>query len=54
MDRFKRVEQLIGARQMHKLCGATVAVFGLGAVGSFALESLARSGVGHFILVDFD
>jgi len=54
MDRFKRVEQLIGAAHLQKLREATVAVFGLGAVGSFALESLARSGVGHLILVDFD
>lgn len=54
MDRFKRVEQLIGERQLEMLKGACVAVFGLGAVGSFALEALARSGIGRFILVDFD
>jgi tRNA A37 threonylcarbamoyladenosine dehydratase len=54
MDRFKRVEQLIGAHHLQKLRAATVAVFGLGAVGSFALEALARSGIGRFILVDFD
>ena len=39
---------------MEKLRNAKVAVFGLGGVGSFVCEGLARSGVGNFILVDFD
>ena len=39
---------------MEKLKKATVMVVGCGAVGSFVAESLARSGVGHIVLVDFD
>ena len=39
---------------MEKLKDATVAVFGLGGVGSFVCEGLARSGVGNFILIDYD
>ncbi len=50
-DRF---ELLIGKENINKLQNCTVAVFGLGGVGSFALESLARSGVGTLIIVDFD
>ena len=39
---------------MEKLRNATVMVVGCGAVGSFAIEGLARSGVGHIVVVDFD
>lgn len=39
---------------MRRLAGARVAVFGLGGVGSYAVEGLARSGIGHLTLVDFD
>ncbi len=53
-DRFVRVEQLLGTKQLSKLKKSKVAIFGLGAVGSFALESMVRSGIGEFILVDFD
>jgi tRNA threonylcarbamoyladenosine dehydratase len=53
-ERFVRIEQLIGSSAVKKLARARVAVFGLGAVGSFAIEALARSGVGEFVLVDFD
>ena len=45
---------LIGNEGMEKLADAKVAVFGLGGVGSYVCEGLARSGVGNFILVDFD
>ena len=55
MDKkFSRTEMLIGNEGMEKLKNAKVAVFGLGGVGSFVCEGLARSGVGNFILVDFD
>ncbi|WP_022667304.1 ThiF family adenylyltransferase [Desulfospira joergensenii] len=54
MDQFARIEQLLGPKALEKIKTARVAVFGLGAVGSFALEALARSGVGYLRLVDFD
>lgn len=53
-DKFSRTEMLIGNDGMEKLNDAKVAIFGLGGVGSFVCEGLARSGVGNFILVDFD
>ena len=53
-DRFSRTEMLIGNEGMEKLKDAKVAVFGIGGVGSFVCEGLARSGVGNFILIDYD
>ena len=53
-EKFSRTEMLIGNEGMEKLAGAKVAVFGLGGVGSFVCEGLARSGIGNFVLVDFD
>ncbi len=53
-DKFSRTEMLIGNEGMEKLGNAKVAVFGLGGVGSFVCEGLARSGIGNFVLVDFD
>ena len=53
-DNFQRLKLLIGAENFSKLTAATVAVFGIGGVGSFAAEALARSGVGHLILIDAD
>ena len=53
-DRFIRNELLLGAVAMEMLRQARVAVVGMGAVGSFAVEALARAGVGHLRLVDFD
>ncbi|HCY86719.1 MAG TPA: tRNA threonylcarbamoyladenosine dehydratase, partial [Desulfobacteraceae bacterium] len=54
MNQFARIEQLLGQAAVDKIKQARVAVFGLGAVGSFATEALARSGVGYLRLVDFD
>ena len=54
MDRLHRITLLLGKEAMDKLKQSTVMVVGCGAVGSFAVESLARSGVGRLILVDFD
>ena len=54
MDRLHRIALLIGNEAVIKLQKSTVMVVGCGAVGSFAIESLARSGVGHIIVVDFD
>ena len=53
-DRFSRTEMLIGNEGMEKLKDAKVAIFGIGGVGSFVCEGLARSGVGNFILIDYD
>ncbi len=53
-EKFSRTEMLIGNEGMEKLGNAKVAIFGIGGVGSFVCEGLARSGVGNFILVDFD
>ena len=54
MDRLNRITLLLGEQSVKKLQQSTVMVVGCGAVGSFAIEALARSGVGHIILVDFD
>jgi tRNA threonylcarbamoyladenosine dehydratase len=51
---FARTEQLIGAEGLDRLTQARVGVFGLGGVGSYALEALARAGVGHLRIVDHD
>lgn len=53
-DRLHRIRLLLGNEKLEKLERATVMVFGCGAVGSFAIESLARCGVGHLVLLDFD
>ena len=52
--RFDRIGRLMGDQAMQRLFESRVTVIGLGGVGSFAAESLARSGVGHLTLVDFD
>jgi tRNA A37 threonylcarbamoyladenosine dehydratase len=52
--RFDRIGRLVGDHGMAKLFGSRVAVIGLGGVGSFAAESLVRSGIGTVDLVDFD
>jgi tRNA A37 threonylcarbamoyladenosine dehydratase len=51
---FTRLSMLLGGEGMTKLASARVAVFGMGAVGSFATEALARCSVGYLRLVDFD
>jgi len=53
-NRFQRLELLIGEENLAKLNESTVAVFGVGGVGSFTVEALARSGVGHLVLIDKD
>ena len=53
-DRFQRLKILIGEENFFKLNSSTVAFFGIGGVGSFTAEALARSGVGHLILIDKD
>ena len=51
---FCRTKILIGDEGLEKLKNAKVAVFGVGGVGSFVVEALARAGVGSFVLIDKD
>ena len=53
-DAFSRSEMLIGTEALEKLKESKVAIFGIGGVGSFAVEALARTGVGSFVLTDSD
>jgi tRNA A37 threonylcarbamoyladenosine dehydratase len=52
--RFDRTARLLGDAGVDRLAAATVTVFGVGGVGSFAAEALVRSGVGRVLLVDYD
>jgi tRNA A37 threonylcarbamoyladenosine dehydratase len=52
--RFAGVSRLYGADLRERFHQATVVVAGLGGVGSWAAEALARTGIGHLVLVDFD
>jgi tRNA threonylcarbamoyladenosine dehydratase len=54
LHQFSRNELAIGKQGLEKLKNTTVAILGVGGVGSFAVEALARSGVGRLILVDKD
>jgi len=54
MEQFKRTEYLLGKEKMNRLADAKVAVFGVGGVGGYVVEALARSGVGHIELIDHD
>ncbi len=53
-EQFLRTSLLLGEEGIKRLQQATVMVVGVGAVGGYVVEALARSGVGHLILVDFD
>ena len=53
-ERFSRTELLIGAESLKRLKNARVAVFGIGGVGGYVVEALARSGVGTLDLIDAD
>ena len=54
MNQFSRTELLIGKEGIDKLQNAKIAVFGLGGVGSYVVEALARAGIGHLVIVDYD
>lgn len=51
---FSRTELLLGAEGVKRLHNASVAVFGIGGVGGYVVEALARSGVGRLHLIDHD
>ena len=53
-ERFLRTEMLLGPEGMEQLKHARVAIFGIGGVGGYVAEALARSGVGAFELIDHD
>jgi tRNA A37 threonylcarbamoyladenosine dehydratase len=52
--RFDRFERIIGITKIESLKHKEVAIFGLGGVGSYALEAIARSGIGKIIICDYD
>lgn len=54
MDQYARTELLFGSEAMEKLRASRIAVFGIGGVGGYAVEALARSGVGTLDLIDDD
>ena len=54
LTQFSRTELLLGKEAMDKLKNSRVAVFGIGGVGGYVVEALARSGVGSFVIVDDD
>ena len=53
-DRYARTRMLLGAHSLEKMASSKVAVFGIGGVGGYVVEALARSGIGSFVLVDHD
>ena len=53
-EKFSRTEMLIGKEGIEKLKNSKVAIFGIGGVGSYVVEGLARAGIGHFVLIDND
>lgn len=54
IDQFSRSELLLGEKAINKLKSSTVAVFGVGGVGGYVVEALARVGVGHLVIIDND
>ncbi|MBQ8176350.1 MAG: tRNA threonylcarbamoyladenosine dehydratase [Oscillospiraceae bacterium] len=54
LNQFSRTELLFGEESMKQLASARVAVFGIGGVGGYAVEALARSGIGTLDLIDDD
>lgn len=53
-NQYSRTELLVGKDGIKKIKKAKVAVFGLGGVGSYTVEALARVGIGHLVLIDYD
>ena len=54
MNPWERTQELIGNEALEKLKNAKVAIFGVGGVGGFTVEALARCGVGKIDLIDHD
>ena len=54
LNQFSRTELIFGKESMEKLAGSRVAIFGIGGVGGFTAEALARSGVGTLDIIDDD
>ena len=54
LNQYSRTRLLLGAEGMERLAKARVAIFGIGGVGGFTMEALARSGVGALDLIDDD
>lgn len=54
MENLARLKRLIGEENIEKIKKQTVIILGLGGVGGYATETLARSGIGNLILVDYD
>jgi tRNA A37 threonylcarbamoyladenosine dehydratase len=54
VDQFARTRLLLGAEGLARLACSKVMIFGVGGVGSYTVEALARAGVGHLVLVDYD
>lgn len=54
LNQFSRTEILIKKDGIEKLKNSKVAVYGIGGVGSYTVEALARAGIGHFVLIDND
>ena len=53
-DQFERTRLLIGDTALQKIQHSKIVVFGVGGVGSYVVEALARAGIGHIVLVDPD
>ena len=54
LNQFSRTQLVFGEEAMQRLAGARVAVFGIGGVGGYTVEALARSGIGQLDLIDDD
>ena len=53
-ERFDRIKRLVGTADLQRLQNASIAIFGVGGVGSYAVEALVRGGVGRLTLIDPD